>query len=521
MRIPFGLAVVLAALAGFIALTYEILWARVYSFTSASRAVAFGTMLSSYLLGLALGSLLGRRWQRDPPDPETDRLVLSRLFILSGIAAFAVVPIVSWGVVSVHWGKTLPVVVVGAGLFGALLPVICHAAVLPDKHSGARVSYLYFANFVGAGFGALLTGFVLLESLALWQITMTLLILAVLAGVLISFRAARGGFPNITLGIFATILALCSAPLHDGLYERLQQRASYDPKDRFTEIVESRHGVITVDRDKRVYGGGTYDGMLEVRPTAGGGLIRPLFVSAVHANPQEILVIGMSGGAWTQVLANHPQARHVTAVEINGGYLDVIKNHPEVSSLLSNPKVSIFIDDGRRWLRRNSERKFDLIVMNGSFYWREFSSALLSQEFLELLRSRLNPDGVVLWNLSGSGRAAKTGLTVFPHTMMVMNTCVGSMTPITVDLARWRDVLSRYQIDGAPVFDLDTPAGQQALDEMLAVAGPNDVTGTLMTRHTMEGLFGASRLITDDNLGEEYNFVYSNHPSLERFFFWR
>ena len=29
------------------------------------------------------------------------------------------------------------------------------------------------------------------------------------------------------------------------------------------------------------------------------------------------------------------------------------------------------------------------------------------------------------------------------------------------------------------------------------------------------------RVISDDNLGEEYNFIFSNHPSLERFFFWR
>lgn len=521
MRIPFGLALFLAALAGFTALAYEILWARIYGFTSASRAVAFGTMLSGYLLGLALGALLSRRWQRNPPDPGAAQLTLSRLFVISGILAFTVVPLVSWAVVSMHWGKTLPLVVIGATLFGALLPVLCHVAVLPDERAGTPVSYLYFANIIGSALGALVVGLVLLDWLALWQIAMTLLLLTALVSVLVGFGRKGRSSGDVALWVVAIVLALCSAPLHDGLYERLQHRNSYDTQERFTEIVESRHGVIAVDRDKRVYGGGTYDGVIEVSATAGGGLIRPLFVSAVHPNPQEILVIGMASGAWTQVLAHHPQAKHVTAVEINGGYLKIIKQHPEVSSLLANPKVSIFIDDGRRWLRRNPGRTFDLIVMNGSFHWREFSSALLGQEFLELVRSRLNPGGILLWNLSGSGRAAKTGLTVFPHTMMVMNTCVGSSKPITVDLDRWRTVLSNYRINGEPVFDLNTSAGREALDEMLAVAGPNDATGTLMTRHSMEGLFSASRLITDDNLGEEYNFIYSNHPSLERFFFWR
>ena len=63
MRIPFALALLLAALSGFIALTYEIVWARVYSFATASRPVAFGLMLGSYLVGLAFGSLLSRHWQ--------------------------------------------------------------------------------------------------------------------------------------------------------------------------------------------------------------------------------------------------------------------------------------------------------------------------------------------------------------------------------------------------------------------------------------------------------------------------
>ena len=522
MRIPFSLALALAALSGFIALVYEILWARVYGFTAASRAVAFGTMLGSYLLGLAIGSLLSRHWQAEKPDRESALRNLSRLIILSNIVAFAVVPVMSWGVVRYHWAQTLPLVTLGATLLGTLLPLLCHSAITPDRQSGVRMSYVYLANIIGSGLGSLLAGFFFLEWLTLWQLTMALLLLAVLISIALhvggGLQATRGDF--VMWGL-AAALAVSSPLLHDGLYERLQHRAYYFKEPRFVQIVESRHGVITVDREKKIYGGGIYDGIIEVRPTLGGGLLRPYFFSAIHAKPAEILVIGMSGGAWTQVLASHPQAEHVTVVEINGGYLEIIKAYPEVASILTNPKINIVIDDGRRWLRRNPERKFDLIVMNTSFHWREFTSALLGREFLELARAHLNPAGLVMWNLTGSARAANTAMTVFPHTMMVSNNCVGSNSPLVVDTDRWRSVLSRYQIDGRPMFDLHTATGRKQLEDMLAVAGPDDNTGALMTRHGMDALYGSARIITDDNLGEEYNFIFSNHPSLERFFFWR
>lgn len=523
MRIPFSLALVLAALSGFIALSYEILWARVYSFTSASRAVAFGSMLGSYLLGLALGSLLSRRWQEEEADRATAQRDISRLVILSNVAAFAVIPALSWCVVAVHWAVTLPLVAAGATLLGTLLPLLCHSAITPDRRSGARMSYLYIANIIGSGLGSLLAGFVFLEWLALWQIAAGLLLLALLLSLTISCNGAHATRTrwDYAIWIVAAGLAFGSPQLHDGLYERLQNRAAYDSKVRFTDIVESRHGVITVDREKRIHGGGIYDGMIEVRPKFGGGLIRPYFLSALHANPREILVIGMSGGAWTQVLASHPQTEHVTVVEINGGYLKIIRAYPEVASILTNPKVNIVIDDGRRWLRRNPGRKFDLIVMNTSFHWRELSSALLGREFLELARAHLKTDGLVMWNLTGSSRAAATAMDVFPHTMMVSNNCVGRRSPFVIDRNRWRAVLARYQIDGRPVFDLSTAAGRAELEEFISTAGPEDTGGTLQTRTAMQTLHGSAKIITDDNLGEEYGFSFAHHPLLRKLVFWK
>jgi predicted membrane-bound spermidine synthase len=186
--------------------------------------------------------------------------------------------------------------------------------------------------------------------------------------------------------------------------------------------------------------------------------------------------------------------------------------YPQVSGLLTNPRVTINIDDGRRWLKRQPGRKFDVILMNTTHHWREFASGLLSQQFLELAREHLEADGVVMWNCTDSKRAAKTGMVVFPHTMMCLNNCIGSMQPLQPDAARWRAVLSAYKIEGKPVFDLTTETGRNEMEAVLKLT-QNDRDPQpegdadrwwISLEPRMHQLYDAAEPITDDNLGHEY-----------------
>jgi spermidine synthase len=505
LSLPFNLALVLAAASGFIALAYEILWARLFSFSSGSLASGFAAMLGGYLFGLAVGALFSRRWQGAGTQSSSWR-VLSGLIVLSNVACFLIPPVASWLVLGSSWLRIVPLILISSALMGILLPLLCHLVISADNRAGARMSYIYLANIIGSGAGSLITGFVLTDWLRLWQIGSLLLIGGVLVSVALTcfFKAAR---PADWILWSAGLGLACASPfLHDGLYERLQMKDQYRPGYRFERIIESRHGVITVTATNHfVYGNGVYDGVIETQMKPGSMLIRPYFISALHQHPKEILVIGMSAGSWTEVLANHPQAEKVTVVEIDPGYLTLAKEYPEVSGLLHNPKVEIHVDDGRRWLRRNPDRRFDVIVMNTSYYWREFTSALLSREFLTVIKSHLNPEGLAMWNCTGSARAIRTGLEVFPHTMMVANNCVGSPSPLVPNRERWAEILRKYRLEGKPVFDLATSRGQQDFDQTISFMDTGFGDGCrLANRQQMIQACGTARIITDDNLGDEY-----------------
>jgi spermidine synthase len=91
-----------------------------------------------------------------------------------------------------------------------------------------------------------------------------------------------------------------------------------------------------------------------------------------------VLLVGVAGGAWSQIVGNHPQVERAVAVEINPGYLTVIGRYPEVAPVLRNPKVQIVVDDGRRWMAAHRDQKFDAILMDTVQHWRASATNLLT-----------------------------------------------------------------------------------------------------------------------------------------------
>lgn len=513
-EIGFPSAVITAGIAGFVSLGYEIVWYQLFSFTTGGIAKSFAFLLGAYLTGIGLGSLVSNRICEKITKPQSFIRFLVGTVVGANLLGFMVGPILFRIVVHVSYLWALVPIGLAAAFLGTVFPLVCHISIPADERAGARMSYLYLSNIAGSALGSYLTGFVLMDILPLRYVCVVLTLLGLGLGAVLMLRAGfeRRTFILAAVGMLIAALFVSQAPepLFSSMYERMMSKSGYVPGPRFKTVVETRNGVIAVTHSGMIFGGGIYDGRFNVSLVNDSNGIQRIFaLSYFHPNPKEVLMIGLSSGSWAQVLANHPQIEHLTIVEINPGYLRLIRQVPEVASLLQNPKVQIEIDDGRRWLVRNPARKFDVIVMNTPHHWRSHASNLLSVEFLRLIRQHLNPNGVHFYNTTDSKEAMLTGVSVFPFGMRLANFMVVSDSPLRLDAKRWLNVLSDYKIDGKPVFDLSQELDRRRLREVMSMA-------TTMDLDTRPGLFNlesadhvrartaSARLITDDNMGTEW-----------------
>jgi spermidine synthase len=152
--IGFGPALLTAGVAGFVSLGYEIVWYRLFSFTTAGLAKSFAFLLGAYLMGIALGSQAAQRICEKVTNPLTFTRVLVGTVVVANLLGFVVAPILFVLVVHVSYLWALVPIGLAAACLGAVFPLLCHISIAPDGRAGARTSYLYLSNIIGSALGS-------------------------------------------------------------------------------------------------------------------------------------------------------------------------------------------------------------------------------------------------------------------------------------------------------------------------------------------------------------------------------
>jgi predicted membrane-bound spermidine synthase len=512
--LPFPFAILLAALSGFISLCYEIVWYRLYSFASGGPAQCFAYVLGAFLLGVALGSLLSRSLCRTAfTGVQAFARSAAGLILFASLIGFSMVPLVAFWVRFADFLWTLPLVTLVAALLGAVFPLICHISVRPDSSAGAGLGYLYLSNIVGSAAGAWILGFVLLDLWSLRAASVFLAVAGVLGALVLVVASAPDNRRRLAAGALAAaaigFVLLTARPLFASVYGEMQSQADWGkPGTWLANVVETRSGVVTVDGDDAIFGGGVFDGWVITDIHRTDFVIEPLTLSLFHPDPKQVLVVGMSGGAWSQIIDNHPRVEKQVIVEINPGYVQIARRYPAVAPFLDSPKTAITIDDGRRWMLRHRERRFDVIVMDTIYHWRAHATNLLSREFLEMARTMLNPGGIMYVNVTYSPEAERTAASVFPYAYRFGIFMIVGDSPIPVDRERWRATLLGYALNGKPVFNPASPKDQALLARILKMGDPLPPgvyeDDGLETRENILLRTKGKRIVTDDNMATEW-----------------
>ena len=228
------LAAVLFFLSGALGLGYQLVWIRKAALVVGASQIALSTVLTSFFLGLALGSLVvGKYWRSRRYSP----LFVYGIFEAGiGLYAFAF-PLLFAGVESAYAALYGVAAGSAAALFllrfallfvlfllptffmGGTLPLLLDGLVERDAAVGSHTSVLYGLNIAGAVLGVLLTGYLAIPSLGMNGTSMAAGAgnLAIAALALLAFRRtpplhlpATAGGREPGPGAFFCVLALLS-----------------------------------------------------------------------------------------------------------------------------------------------------------------------------------------------------------------------------------------------------------------------------------------------------------------------
>jgi spermidine synthase len=193
---------------------------------------------------------------------------------------------------------------------------------------------------------------------------------------------------------------------------------------------QSAHNQITVE-DKGGYRMLRFNGSMETRllianPLLGHFEYTDYFQMPLLWNPKpkRVLVMGLGGGSTQRAFQHYFPTVHVDTVELDPTVAKVAK---EWFGVKENKTHKIHISDGRGYLRRNKERKYDAIMMDAyssNTYGSFIPYHLATKEFFQLAAEDLTVNGVLAYNVIGTynewradivGSMYRTMKTVFPH----------------------------------------------------------------------------------------------------------
>ncbi|NNE43364.1 MAG: fused MFS/spermidine synthase, partial [Gemmatimonadetes bacterium] len=429
-------ALLVLAVTGFVSIASEVTWTKTLVLLTGGTVYGFTLILAIFLSGLAAGATAARRFATAGN--------LGTLLLATGAALIVARSLLTWipaaaeaarGAASPTTALFLQALFVTATLFpptflfGALFPTAMAAYAGDGRSVAARVGPAYALNTLASVGGSLAAGLWLIPRIGSD---------AVLAGCAVLLLAAVPWLPGSgrvrAVRTVAAAVGIAGVALAPGVrFEPLITSVRYEFDEgmtdtpRFHYLEEGRTGVISVvtygSSRARLQSNGLNESLLDLEDPAFGSAPEVWLGRTpvlVHPDPETAFVAGYGGGVTARALLD-TSLREVHVAELEAATVSAVRTVLGAGARLDDPRLHLEIEDARHVLLRTS-RRFDVIVSQPSHPWRSGASALFTQEFFALVRSRLEADGVFAqWiNLFNMDRTtllslAGTFYDTFPH----------------------------------------------------------------------------------------------------------
>jgi len=408
------------ALSGLAALGAEVIWTRILSLLFGGTVYTFSLIAAAFLCGLGIGSAKGAWLARYSERPG---------LLLAGFQLGAAVS-VAWGAALMnraypYWPidpalapgpwfnfqidlvRAFIAIVPAACFWGASFPLALAAAGTEADDPARGVGTIYAANTIGAVIGALVFSLLIIPAFGT-QDAQRLLIWAALAAAAVLLmwpppteaRTPAGRRIAMALGglVIAGTAAATVAPVPPDVVAYGRQIATFKGASYLYEgeglnssiaVSESEGGI------RNFHVSGKVEASTEVHDMR---LQRMLgHISALmHPDPHSVLIVGFGAGVTAGSFVLHPGIKRIVICEIEPLIPRMVAPFfsKENYDVVHDPRVEIVYDDARHYILTTNE-KFDIITSDPIHPWVKGAASLYTKEYFELVKSHLNPGGVV------------------------------------------------------------------------------------------------------------------------------
>jgi predicted membrane-bound spermidine synthase len=414
---------------GMASFCYEIGWLRMLSLVLGASTQAFEIMLSSFILGLALGGLWVRKRVDGAADPYR---LLALVQVAMGLMALSTLYVYGqtfeW--MSVFMGMFAPTDLGYAGFnwashliastmmipttfcAGMTLPLITYAALRQGPGEKA-LGAVYAANTVGAILGIALAVHVLMPAMNTKGVIVVGALLDFGLGlVLLRKSAAPGRQRWMAIAAVAGFAAFAWAAVDGDVDPRkavsgvFRYGRAVSTTEAIPYLRDGKTATVSLTRDGTIFSLAT-NGKIDASINMAQGGVRtedeetqvmlgalPLLV---QPEAKRAAVIGFGAGMSTHALLADPGLERVDSIEIEARMVEAAKLgfYPRNGRAYDDPRSVIHIEDAKTFFSVARSR-YDIIVSEPSNPWVSGVSSLFTSEFYRNVVGHLNEGGVLV-----------------------------------------------------------------------------------------------------------------------------
>jgi spermidine synthase len=519
------LILVIAALAGFCTMSYEVVWFRVLKFFVDNSIHSFAIMLTTFLFGITIGGFVFSRFIDSRKDPF---LFLGFMEFGIGLLCILSVPVISqinsmipslakvfgesWnGDIAIRFVSFSCAMLLPTMLMGGAFPMISKIYSGGQLQVGKSIGEVYGINTVGGVLGSFAGGFVLIPLLGVQNSIAAISAINILIGAACIMAGSKvrrapqfiisGSCIVVALILFAAIPRNAFLPVYSAKYP--------PPANTLLYLKENINGTTAVFQDARRSGqkymlidntGEVSTDYFSMRAFRFLALLPALY----SAQARDALIVTFGSGIVAGSIAGLPGISHVDCVEICKEAFNAAKNFsPENHDVLHSPKINFIINDGRNYVLTTG-RRYDIISADATHPTSSDSWILYTREFYELCGRRLTDAGIMCQWIPLHGILERdyriilnTFHKVFPfvavyysggHKTTGHTVLLGSKSPMTIDLVRAQELFQDSQIKN-DLAQLNIYSVYDILD------------GFLMDQEAVDKFAGSVAVNTDDKPG--------------------